>query len=185
MRAFNVACPRQWNIYQISSLTTCNLRAYRQASELRLLFHLDYFTFVRTASSPRLLYLAASWLVAWRFLGGELAGGETHWWRDDRIPWQGIETIKHIHIHIRYTSTFTRKSIRWKSKDVEIKRCENCSSRNLSYNSLECWHCWRHVHRRMFEIAKTLKLKFKFMFGWKGIDRSIYEISMFYSFRLF
>ena len=37
----------------------------------------------------------------------------------------------------------------------------------------------------MYEIAKMLKLKFKFMFGWKGIDRSIYEISVFYSFRLF
>ena len=36
MRAFNVACPRQQNIYQITSLTTCNLHAYRQASELRL-----------------------------------------------------------------------------------------------------------------------------------------------------
>ena len=30
-----------------------------------------------------------------------------------------------------------------------------------------------------------LKLKFKFMFGWKGIDRAIYEISVFYTFRLF
>ena len=34
-----------------------------------------YFTLVRTANSPRLL-----------FLGGELVGGETPWWRDDRIP---------------------------------------------------------------------------------------------------
>ena len=107
MRAFNVARPRQRNIYQITSPTTCNLHAYRQASELRLnsFFYLDYFTFVRTANSPRLLCLAASWLVAWWFLRGELVGGETPWWRDDRIPWQGIETIKHTHIHIRYTST--------------------------------------------------------------------------------
>ena len=27
------------------------------------LFHLDFFTLVRTANSPQLLYLAASWLV--------------------------------------------------------------------------------------------------------------------------
>ena len=37
----------------------------------------------------------------------------------------------------------------------------------------------------MYGIAKMLKLKFNFMSGWKGIDRSIYEISVFYSFRLF
>ena len=57
MRAFNVARPRQRNIYQITSPTTCNLHAYRQASELRLnsffisttllsfqqLINLDYF----------------------------------------------------------------------------------------------------------------------------------------------
>ena len=33
--------------------------------------------------------------------------------------------------------------------------------------------------------VKMLKLKFKFMLGWKGIDRGKYEISVFYSFRLF
>ena len=34
----------------------------------------------------RRLRLVASWLVArWR-VGGELVGGETSWWRDDRIP---------------------------------------------------------------------------------------------------
>ena len=33
--------------------------------------------------------------------------------------------------------------------------------------------------------VKMPKLKFKFMFGRKGKDRSIYEISVFYSFRLF
>ena len=89
------------------------------------LLHLDYFAFVRTAT--RLLYLAASRLVAWCFLGGELVGGETPWWRDVRIPWQGIETIKHIHIHIRYTSISLLAENRkdenrkmWKSKDVKI-----------------------------------------------------------------
>ena len=30
--------------------------------------------------------MVASWLVARWFLGGELVGGETSWWRDDRIP---------------------------------------------------------------------------------------------------
>ena len=50
------------------------------------LFHLDYFTLVRTPNSPRLLYLAPNWLVARWFLGDELVGGETPWWRDDRIP---------------------------------------------------------------------------------------------------
>ena len=57
MRAFNVPRPRRRNNYQITSPTTCNLHAYRQASELRLnsffisttllsfeqLIHLDYF----------------------------------------------------------------------------------------------------------------------------------------------
>ena len=28
---------------------------------------------------------------------------------------------------------FTKKSKRWKLKDVEVKRCENCGSRNLTY----------------------------------------------------
>ena len=136
MRAFNVARPRQRNIYQITSPTTCNLHAYRQTSEL----HLNSF-FISTTLllfeqliSPRLLYLAASWLVAWWFLGGELVGGETPWWRADRIPWQGIETIQHIHIHTMHIYLpFTRKSKRWKLKDAEVKRCENCSSRNLTY----------------------------------------------------
>ena len=105
MRVFNVARPRQRNIYQITSPTTCNLHAHRQASELRVNSFFISTTLLswRTANSPRLLYLAASWLVVRWFLGGELVGGETPWWRDDRIPWQGIETIKHI--HIRYTST--------------------------------------------------------------------------------
>ena len=122
-----------------------NLHAYRQASELRLnsffisttllsfeqLIHLDYFIW-RRVGLRRDGFLVASWLVARWFLGGELVGGETPWWWDDRIPWQGIETIKHTHtIHIYLP--FTRKSLRWKSKDVEIKRCENCSSRNLTY----------------------------------------------------
>ena len=63
-----------------------------------------------------------------------MVGGGTPWWRDDRIPWQGIETIKHIHIHIRYTSTSplqeksdNRKDENqkmWKLKDVKIVAAE-------------------------------------------------------------
>ena len=46
------------------------------------LFHLDYFTLVGTANTPRLLYLVASWLAARWFLGGVLVGGEmVSWWR--------------------------------------------------------------------------------------------------------
>ena len=99
MRAFNVARPRQRNIYQITSPTTCKLHAYRQASELRLnsffisttllsfeqLIHLDYFIW-RRVGLRRDGFLVASWLVARWFLGDELVGGETPWWRDDRIP---------------------------------------------------------------------------------------------------
>ena len=32
------------------------------------------------------LPLVVSWLVARANFGGELVGGETSWWRDDRIP---------------------------------------------------------------------------------------------------
>ena len=99
MRTFNVARPRQRNIYQITSPTTCNLHAYGQASELRLnsffisttllsfkqLIHLDYFIW-RRVGLWRDGFLVASWLVPGWFLGGELVGGETPWWRDDRIP---------------------------------------------------------------------------------------------------
>ena len=84
------------------------------------LFHLGYFTLVRTANSPRLLYLAASWLVTRWFLGGE-----TPWWLDDRIPRQGIEKIKK-HIRIRYISIYPLPENRkmWKLKDVKILTAE-------------------------------------------------------------
>ena len=98
MRAFNVLRPRQRNIYQITSPTTCNLHSYRQAGELRLnsffisstllsfeeLIHLDFIW--RRVGWWRDGFLVATWLVARWFLGGELVGGETPWWRDDRIP---------------------------------------------------------------------------------------------------
>ena len=90
-------------------IQTSKLTSFEQLS------HLDYFTLIRTANSPRLLYVAVSWLVARWFLGG--------WWQDDRIPWQAIETIKHIHmIHIYLP--FTRKSNGWKSKDVKTVAAE-------------------------------------------------------------
>ena len=84
MCAFDVARPRQRNIYQIRSPTACNLHAYRQASELHLnsffisttllsfekLIHLDYFIWRRVG-----------W---WRdgFLEAKLPGGETTGYRD-------------------------------------------------------------------------------------------------------
>ena len=60
------------------------------------LFHLDYFTLVRTANLPRLLYLAASWLRDgflvtcwwWRiwFLGGEMVSWwRVGWWRNSLV----------------------------------------------------------------------------------------------------
>ena len=81
MRAINVARPRQRNIYQITSPTTCNLHAYRQSSELHLnsffisttllsfeqLIHLDNFIWWRGG------FLVASWLVA-KLPGGEMTG---------------------------------------------------------------------------------------------------------------
>ena len=85
MRAF-IARPRQRNIYQITSPTTCNLHAYRQASELRLnnffisttllsfeqLIHLDYFIW-RRVGWWRDGFLAAGCLVT-KLPGGEMTG---------------------------------------------------------------------------------------------------------------
>ena len=93
MRVFNVARPRQRNIYQITSPTTCNLHAYRQTSEL----HLNSF-FVSTTllSFEQLIHLD---YFIWRRVG---------WWRNPLVArWpdtvKGIETIKRRHIHIRYS----------------------------------------------------------------------------------
>ena len=85
IRAF-IARPRQRNIYQITSPTTCNLHAYRQASEIRLnsffisttllsfeqLIHLNYFIWRRDCWW-RGGFLVASWLVA-KLPGGDLTG---------------------------------------------------------------------------------------------------------------
>ena len=51
------------------------------------------------------------------------------WWQDDRIPRQGIVTIKHIHILYTSTSPLTesRKDENrkmWKLKDVKIVAAE-------------------------------------------------------------
>ena len=135
---FNVSRPRQRNVYQITSPTTWNLHAYRQASELRLnsffisttllsfkqLIHLDYFIWWRDG------FLVVRW-----FLGGELVGGETSLvTRQPDTVTRDRDNKAHTHTHtIHIYLPFTRKSKRWKSKDVKIKRCENCSSRNLTY----------------------------------------------------
>ena len=128
MHAFNVARPRQRNISQITSSTTCNLHAYRQASELRLnnffisttllsfeqLIHLDYFIWRRDGFS------VASWLVA------KLPYGEMTGYRD-----KGSRQLRHIHVHIRYTSTYPLPENRkdenrkmWKLKDLKIVPAE-------------------------------------------------------------
>ena len=130
-RSFNVARPRQRNIYQITSLTTCNLRVYRQASELRLN---SFFIWTTLLSFEQLIHLD---YFIWRRVG---------WWRDGFsvaswlvVRWPDTVTRDrdnkaHTHTHtIHIYLPFTRKSKRWKSKDVEIERCENCSSRNLTY----------------------------------------------------
>ena len=73
MRAFNVARPRQRNIYLITSPTTCNLHAYRQASELRL----------NSFSSQLLYFRSNSYFTSTTLFGGELVGGVmVSWWRD-------------------------------------------------------------------------------------------------------
>ena len=51
------------------------------------------FTVIRLLVASRLC-LVARWLVARRSLGGELVGGETPWWQDDRIPSIPIRTVK-------------------------------------------------------------------------------------------
>ena len=65
---------------------------------------------------------------------------------------------------------------------MKIERCGNCRSRNLTYNfgtgahlmSLECWQC--RTDESIAGCVKMVKLKFKFMFGWKGIECSIDEM---------
>ena len=134
MRAFNVARPRQRNIYQITSTpTTCNLHAYRQASELRL----NSFFISTTLLSFKQLFTST-------LFGGELVGGvmvswwRVGWWRNSLVArWPDTvtrdpETIKHRHIHIRYTSTSPLPENRkdenrklWKLKDVKIVAAEN------------------------------------------------------------
>ena len=111
MRAFNVARPRQRNIYQITSPTTCNLHAYRQASELRLN---SFFISTTLLSFEQLIHL--DYIVC-----GELVGGEVvswwlvGWWRNSLVArWpdtvaRNRDNKAHTHtIHIYLP--FTRKS---------------------------------------------------------------------------
>ena len=122
------------------------MHAYRQANEFRLnnffisttllsfeqLIHLDYFIW-RRVGWWRDGFSVASWLVA------KLPGGET--------TGQGIETIKHTHIHIRYTFTSPLPENRkdgnrktWKLKDVKIVAAEISLINSVPYalNSLGC-----------------------------------------------
>ena len=81
---------------------------------------------------------------------------------------------------------------------AEIERGGNCRSRNLNFEliHIECLlngYCVKDASIAICENAQAseLKLKLKFMFGLKGLDRSIYEISVLisvsplYDFRLF
>ena len=133
MHVFNVARPRQRNISQITSPTTCNLHAYRQAGELRLnsffisttllsfehLIRLDYFIW-RRVGWWRDGFSVTSWLVA------KLPCGEMTGYRD-----KGSRQLKHVHVHTRYTSTYPLPENRKdenrkmsKLKDVKIAAAE-------------------------------------------------------------
>ena len=94
---------------------------------------LDYFIWRRVG------WWRDGWLVAWWLAGGVMVSWwRVGWWRNslvvswpDRIQWQVIGTIKHIHIHIRYTSTSPLPENRkdknrkvWKLKDVKIVAAE-------------------------------------------------------------
>ena len=70
-----------------------------------------------------------------------------------RLPSQGIGTIKHIHtlthtIHIYLPFR--------KSKDVEIEKCENCRSRNLTYKVCTGTHQLNGA--RVLTVSKTRDL---------------------------
>ena len=128
MRAFNVVRPRQRNIYQITSPTTCNLHAYRQASELRSnsffisttllsfeqLIHVDYFIWRRVG------WWRDGFLVARWFLGGEMVSPwRVGWWRNSLVARRPDTVTRdrdnkvHTHTHtIHIYLPFTRKSKR-------------------------------------------------------------------------
>ena len=85
MRAFNVARPRQRNIYQITSPTTCNLHANRQASELRLNSFFISTTLLSFEQLIHLNYFIWRWVGWWRdgFWVAKLPGGEMTGYRDN------------------------------------------------------------------------------------------------------
>ena len=138
MRAFNVARPRQRNIYQITSPThVICMHTDKQAN------------FIWTAFSSRLLYFRSnSQFTSTTLFGGELVGGvmvswwRVGWWRKPLVArWPDTVTRDRDNKAQTHTHTiliclpFSRKS-----KDVEIKRCEDCSSRNLTYKFCTCTH---------------------------------------------
>ena len=137
MRAFYVARPRQRNIYQITSPTTCNLHAYRQTSELRLNSFFISTTLLSFEQLIHLDYLFGGELVGWWVIVSWWRVG----WRRNSLVVRWLDTVTrdrdskaHTHIHtIHIYLHFTRKSKRWKPTDVQIKRCKNCSSRSLTY----------------------------------------------------
>ena len=77
MRAFNVT-PQDNGTFKLRHQQHVICIQTSKQTLFDQLFHLDYFTLVRTANSPRLLYLEASLLVAsWlvvKLPGGEMTG---------------------------------------------------------------------------------------------------------------
>ena len=118
MSAFNVARPRQRNIYQTRHQQHVICIQTRKRTSFEQLFHLDYFT----RSFELLIHLD---YFTWRRVG---------WWQNSLVArWpdtvtQGNETIN---IRIRYTSTSPLPENRkdenrkiWKLKDVKIVAAE-------------------------------------------------------------
>ena len=80
-------------------------------------------TLVRTANSPRLL-----------FLGGELVGGETPWWRDARIPFAVAVAAAAVHRSIPLLTTF-KKLIQ--TKEANFLRLETLNVSPSRFDSTQ------------------------------------------------
>ena len=72
MRAFNVT-PQDNGTFKLRHQQHVICIQTSKQTLFDQLFHLDYFTLVQTANSPRLLYLEASLLVV-KLPGGEMTG---------------------------------------------------------------------------------------------------------------